>query len=215
MMESLTKRQLEALQAVAKFWRQGRAPTTGELLQELGITNVTGLGDLLRPIERKGYLTIQGGTRGRQRHIELTPQGRSQTGFGLPILGEIPAGPLAEAIQQSDDWIESAGSLLSPRSDDFFLRVKGDSMIGAGILTGDLVLLRPNVAVRSGEVVAAQICESEDDVVEATLKHLDFLDGGKVVRLRAANPDFPDREFPAHNVTVAGVFRGLIREFGH
>lgn len=211
-MEQLTHRQNQLLQAIAKSWREGRAPTTGELLQELGITNVTGLGDLLRPVERKGYITIAGGVRGRQRHIELTPQGRMQSGLGFPILGEIPAGPLQEAIQQSGEWIDGAGALLRPQKGDFFLRVKGDSMIGAGILTDDLVLLRPGIEVRSGEIVAAQICEAEGAAVESTLKHLDFTEGGATVRLRAANPAYPDREFPAQCVTVAGAMRGLIRE---
>ncbi|HEX8465152.1 MAG TPA: S24 family peptidase [Abditibacterium sp.] len=210
-MTDLTTRQEEALQAVAKYWRQGRAPTTGELLQELNIVNVTGLGDLLRPLERKGFVSIQGGVRGRQRLIELTPQGRAQTGFGLPVLGAIPAGPLREAIQESAQWIEGAGALLRTQPGDFLLRVEGDSMSGAGILPGDYVQLRPGVAVRSGEIVAAQICEDEGERVEATLKHLDYVEGEATVRLRAANPLYPDREFSARCVTVAGVFRGLIR----
>jgi repressor LexA len=210
-MEPLTHRQDQLLQAIAKFWRQGRAPTTGELLQELGIVNVTGLGDLLRPVEKKGYITIQGGVRGRQRHIELTGPGRAHTGLGIPLVGAIPAGPLQEAIQQTAEWIDSADTLLRPRKGDFFLQVEGDSMIGAGILPGDLVLLRPGIEYRSGEIVAAQICESEGAVVESTLKYLDFTAGEATKRLRAANPAYPDREFPAGCVTVAGVYRGLIR----
>lgn len=210
-MESLTKRQEETLRAVAKFWRQGRAPTTGELLEELGIVNVTGLGDLLRPLERKGFVSIEGGVRGRQRRIELTPQGRATTGFGLPVLGAIPAGPLREAIQDTAQWIDGAGALLRTQPDDFLLRVEGDSMTGAGILPGDYVQLRPGIAVRSGEIVAAQICESEGASIEATLKYLDYVEGEDSVRLRAANPAYPDREFSAQCVSVAGVFRGLIR----
>lgn len=210
-MKEITARQDEALKIIASFWRQGRAPTTGELLEALGIVNVTGLGDLLRPLERKGFVSIQGGVRGRQRLIELTSQGRAQTGFGLPILGAIPAGPLREAIQESAQWIDGAGALLRTLPGDFLLRVEGDSMNGAGILPGDYVQLRPGIAVRSGEIIAAQICEDEGERVEATLKHLDFTEGGETVRLRAANPLYPDREFSARCVTVAGVFRGLIR----
>lgn len=210
-MNEPTKRQLETLEAVAKFWRQGRAPTTGELLEELGIVNVTGLGDLLRPLERKGFLAIEGGVRGRQRRIELTPHGRAATGFGLPVLGAIPAGPLREAIQENAQWIDGAGALLRTQPGDFLLRVEGDSMSGAGILPGDYVQLRPGIAVRSGEIVAAQICEAEGASVEATLKYLDYIEGEKTVRLRAANPAYPDRAFAAQCISIAGVFRGLIR----
>jgi repressor LexA len=212
-MKPLTQRQREALEAVAFFWKQGRPPTTGELLARLGLATESGLSDLLRPLREKGCIEVHGGVRGRQRLIELTSRGRAEVGFGVPVLGEIPAGPLREAVQEANEWVEGAGALLRVRSGDFFLRVRddGDSMTGAGILPGDLVLLRPDVEVRSGEIVAAQICEDASGRVEATLKHLDFLPDKRTVRLRAANPAYPDREFDAACVRVAGAFRGLVR----
>lgn len=199
------------MQTVARFWKEGRSPTTAELLQALHLATLSGLDDLLRPVERKGFIHIERPGKGQQRRFELTPQGRAATGFGLPVLGAIPAGPLREAIQESAQWIDGAGALLRTLPGDFLLRVEGDSMSGAGILPGDYVQLRPGVAVRSGEIVAAQICEEESELVEATLKHLDYVEGAETVRLRAANPLYPDREFSARCVTVAGVFRGLIR----
>lgn len=213
-MKGLTTRQNEVLGTIADFWRAGRAPTTGELLGALHLATESGLTDLLRPLQAKGCILVTGGVRGRQRLIELTPQGRALTGFGLPVLGAIPAGPLREAIQENAQWIENAGALLRTQPGDFLLRVEGDSMKEAGILGGDYVQLRPGIAVHSGEIVAAQICEAEGAAVEATLKFLDYVEGGKTVRLRAANPAYPDREFDASCVSVAGVFRGLIRTGG-
>ena len=180
-------------------------------MQRLRLATLSGLDDILRPVESKGFIHVVRPGRGKQRRFELTALGRSQTGFGLPVLGSIPAGPLREAIQSADQWLDGANALLRPRPGDFLLRVEGDSMVGVGILEGDYVQLRPGIAVRSGEVVAAQICESEGAAVEATLKHLDYVEGAETVRLRAANPAYPDREFPARCVTVAGVFRGLMR----
>ena len=84
-------------------------------------------------------------------------------------------------------------------------------MTGAGILPGDYVQLRPDVRVRSGEIVAAQLCDQGSGSVEATLKYLDFEEGAPTVRLRAANPAYADREVEAACVTVAGAFRGLVR----
>lgn len=84
-------------------------------------------------------------------------------------------------------------------------------MTGAGILPGDYVQLRHGVQVRSGEIVAAQLCDEGSGQVEATLKYLDFEEGSPTMRLRAANPAYPDREVEAACVTVAGVFRGLVR----
>ncbi len=210
-MKPLTQRQLEALQAIAHFWRLGRPPTTGELRERLHLKTESGLSDLLRPLRDKGFITVAGGVRGRQRLIELTAPGRAQTGLGIPVLGEIPAGSLAEAIQQTDEWLEDVGSLLKLRADDFLLRVRGDSMIGAGILPGDYVQLRPGIQPTSGEIVAAQICDAGSGDVEATLKYLDFVRGAPTVKLRAANPDYPTREFDSSCVSVAGVYRGLVR----
>lgn len=210
-MKPLTQRQNEALQSIARFWKAGRAPTTGELLRDLHLATESGLSDLLRPLRDKGFIEVQGGIRGRQRLIQLTSKGRAQTGFGVPVLGEIPAGPLREAIQSSGEWLEGVGALLNWSENDFLLRVSGDSMSGAGILPGDYVQLRQGVQVRSGEIVAAQVCDEGSGQIEATLKHLDFEEGAPTVRLRAANPAYAEREVEAACVTVAGVFRGLVR----
>lgn len=210
-MKDLTKRQDEALQSIARFWKMGRAPTTGELLNALHLATESGLTTLLRPLRDKGFIIVEGGVQGRQRLIELTGKGRSHTGFGIPVLGTIPAGPLQEAIQHTSEWLDGVGSLLSWKEEDFLLRVQGDSMTGAGILPGDYVQLRPGVQVRSGEIVAAQLCDDGRGVMEATLKFLDFEQGATTMRLRAANPAYPDREVEAACLTVAGVFRGLVR----
>jgi len=207
----LTGRQEEALQAIGRSWREERAPTTGELVDALRLAGESGLTALLRPLAEKGYIAVEGGVRGRQRRIELTASGRARLQFGVPVLGSIPAGPLAEAVQQTGEWFPSLASALPYRPGDFALRVQGDSMIGAGILPGDLVLLRPGIEARSGEIVAAQVHDEAAGQVEATLKYLDFVTGRATVWLRAANPEYPDREVDAAHLTIAGVFRGLIR----
>ena len=181
------------------------------MLKALGLATESGLSDLLRQLREKDFITIAGGVRGRQRLIELTTQGRARTGFGVPILGEIPAGPLAEAIQDCDEWLDGFGPLLKARPGDFGLRVKGYSMIGDGIMPGDKVLLRPGIAWRPGEIVAAQIHGEDESSYEGTLKHIDLLNNGKTVRLRASNSEYNDMEFDARQVSIAGVFRGLVR----
>ncbi len=210
-MKNLTLRQLETLHAIARFWREGRPPTTGELLQVLHLATESGLSALLHSLQNKGCIQVTGGVRGRQRLIELTPRGRAQSGLGLPILGEIPAGPVSEAIQECEEWLDGAHLLLQARPGDFGLRVKGDSMTGDGILPGDRVLLRPGIEWRPGEIVAAQIRHEARGVYEGTLKHLDLLDGGQTVRLRASNPAYEPLLFDARVVSVAGVYRGLVR----
>ena len=85
------------------------------------------------------------------------------------------------------------------------LRVHGHSMTGDGILPGDLVLLRPNIALSLGEIAAVQVGE------DATLKHVHQQPGERVVTLRASNPDYQDMIVPADEVHIVGAYRGLVR----
>jgi SOS-response transcriptional repressor LexA len=138
----------------------------------------------------------------------------------LPILGAIPAGPLEEVIAQND--VESVGvdAVLRSQPGDFLLRIQGDSMVGDGILDGDLVLLRPGVEVHAGEIAAVLSTGAGGDC-EATLKRIFWRTrAGKnvpphqaeEVLLRASNPAYPDLILPAPGVRIAGVFRGLVRQ---
>lgn len=91
----------------------------------------------------------------------------------LPLLGTIPAGPLAEVIARQETAFEavSIGDLLRHREGDFLLRITGDSMVGDGIFDGDLVLLRPGIEVQQGEI-AAVIWSGSGAECEATLKRV-------------------------------------------
>lgn len=211
-METLSARQLELLEQLSACWASGQQPTTGELIAALGLARESSLTRLLEGLQEKGFVQVTGGVRGRQRRIELTRSGKAMTGLGLPVLGSIPAGPLREAVQSSDEWLDNASEVLRTQPGDYLLRVQGDSMLGAGILPEDLVLLRPNVNWRSGEIVAAQVLDEISGTMEATLKYIEHRNGSATVKLRAANPLYPDRELPAAHVTVAGVYRGLIRQ---
>ena len=84
-------------------------------------------------------------------------------------MGRIAAGLLHEALAQPEEFVDSA-MLLPHQAGDFLLRVTGDSMIGDGIVEGDLVLLRPDQEVGWGEIAAAYV----GDAFEATLKHCLF-----------------------------------------
>lgn len=126
---------------------------------------------------------------------------------GTPVLGRIPAGPMAEAIQQAEGFVD-CGTVLSTKADDFLLLVRGESMQCAGecsIEDGDLVLIRPGVRPNNGEICAVLVGE------ESALKKLYYEPGATQVRLHSANPNYQDRLVPAQDVRVIGVFRGLVR----
>lgn len=196
-------------QALLKLEKEGEPGFVPDLVRTLGYAAESSLTATLRVMERRGLLSIKGGgARGRSRMVALTAQGRHMLGAGgLPVLGAIPAGPLAEAIESSDD-VRNPGDLLPWRDGDFLLRVKGDSMVGDGIFDGDLVLIRPDVALQPGEIAAVVLEDSQD----STLKRV--FPKGKTVVLRASNERYPDLVVPAETVRIAGVFRGLIRHVG-
>lgn len=239
LLSSLSAAHRRVLEAVLRREAQRQPNFISELLQELGLKTRSGLGPTLHRMERLGVIEIQGGgAKGRQRLVVSTAKGRllgaAGTGGGtfpaatpypylrpLPILGAIPAGPLEEVIAQADTESVGIDAVLRSRAGDFLLRIKGDSMVGDGILEGDLVLLRPGVEAHPGEI-AAVIATGAGGDCEATLKRIFWRRQGKSVPpaladevvLRASNPAYEDLVFPASSIRIAGVFRGLVRQGG-
>ncbi|MDQ3812713.1 MAG: transcriptional repressor LexA [Armatimonadota bacterium] len=207
-MKALTIRQQELLTLIARCWKEEAAPVVMELARQMGLSAEPSLTPILKALEKKGYIAIQGGIRGRQRLIQLTAKGKIATQRpGLPVLGCIIAGPLSEALQQAEAFVENLDDVLPYQPGDFLLVVRGDSMIGDGIYEGDKVLLRPNVQIYNGEIAAVHVGEDYC----ATLKRVYFKAGRKMLYLRASNPAYEDTVRPAADVKIAGVFRGLVR----
>jgi len=203
----LTDAQRRIASLLAAWEREGRPALVPQMLSKLSLSGISSLTDTLHRMKRNGYINVHGGgARGRPRVVELTPKGRLAVGSGgIPVLGEVPAGPLAAALSEPMSIMEE-DELLSWRPGDFLLRVKGDSMIGDGILPGDFVLLRPDIDCGQGEIAAVH---ARDDY-EGTLKHV-FVEANQV-RLRSSNPACEDIIVPSREWRgVAGVFRGLVR----
>jgi repressor LexA len=178
-----------------------------DLVRELGLAGESSVTPTIRMMRQRGFLEIHGGGKQRAyRVLNLTRKGREAIGAGgLPIVGRIAAGLLHEALAQPEEFLDS-NMMLPHQGGDFLLRVTGDSMVGDGIVEGDLVLLRPNEEVGWGEIAAAYV----GDAFEATLKHV--YAEKSVVRLKASNPAYEDIVVPQSEWRgVAGVYRGLIR----
>lgn len=205
---SLTPAHLRILQAISRCLENDGHASISELVADLKLAGDTSLSPTLKIIERNGFIKIHGGgKRGRRRLVTLTERGKASLGFRtLRVLGSIPAGPLAEALDQCETVIEDR-DLLPYKPGDFLLVVQGDSMIGDGILPGDKVLLRPDAQVRNGEIAAVHV---GDDYL-ATLKHVHFGPGRGKVTLKASNPVYKDIVVSAKDVKVAGIYKGLIR----
>lgn len=207
-MNTLTTRQTELLERIARCWEEGVAPVVSELAWAMNYAGQSSVTPMLESLRRKGLIEVLGGVRGRQRQILLTPQGKALTQKpGLPVVGSIAAGPLGESLQNVHLFAEALQDVLPFESGDFLLEVKGDSMIGDGIWEGDRVLLRPNVPVSNGEIAAVHVGEE----YSATLKRVFFHPGKEMLELRASNPKYEALILPAEKASVVGVFRGLVR----
>ena len=123
----------------------------------------------------------------------------------LPLLGRIAAGTPIEAIQHERDRVMVPESMLGA-GEHYLLEVNGDSMINAGILDGDYVVIRKTDTAQSGEIVVALVMGEE-----ATLKRLRRK--GASVALEAANPAYETRIFGPDQVEVQGKLVGLMRRY--
>ena len=176
------------------FRRRGEMPELSDLARELGMHYVS-LKQHLEALDRKGYIGFESRGRGRSPLLTLPAQAT-----GVPVLGDIPAGPLSEAAAHAESYLPLAG-LTRAR---FALRVHGDSMADL-IQNGDVVVFEKREPYRSGEICAVRVGESE-----VTLKYLDRIGAGQYA-LRPHNADYPTVQAHAAEVAIEGVYLGLLR----
>jgi repressor LexA len=143
--------------------------------------------------------------RGRTNFRPSVVSADARENEGVPILGRIAAGAPIEAIQNEIGRIAAPPDLLTS-GEHFALEVKGDSMIGAGILDGDVVILKRGDTADSGDIVVALV-----DAEEATLKRL--RKRGNSIALEAANPAYETRIFGPDRVRIQGKLVAMIRRY--
>ena len=197
----LTERQQQILDFIRdQQATRGITPSRAEIQKHFGFASVNAVTDHLKALEKKGALQRPANT---ARGLVLTDSYRDKAMIEIPIYGSIAAG-LPETQQQQPDGCISVDveTLRLPKGARIFaLKVRGDSMIGAGILSGDIVVLEFREA-RNNEIVAALIDG------ETTLKRY-VVHRGKPF-LKAENPRFPNL-IPAHELVIHGVQVALLR----
>jgi repressor LexA len=198
----LTPRQRQVLTFVREHQAaHGVAPSTREIQARFGFASQTAAVDHLRALERKGALRRLA----RKARAILAPEPQAPpTAFAqIPLYGTIPAGfPVAaEQERESVISVDLAALRVSPHTPVFAVRVRGDSMIAASILDGDIVFVTPGTP-RNGQIVAALIDG------ESTLKR--FVTHRGRAFLRAENPRYPDL-LPAESLVIQGLMVGLLR----
>jgi repressor LexA len=226
----LTRKQLELLRFIhERLTESGVPPSFDEMKDALDLRSKSGIHRLITALEERGFIRR---LPNRARAIEVIKQpegtGRAR-GFtpsviegnlgrvrataddeggrpvAVPVMGRIAAGTPIEAIQTRSHTINIPPDLLST-GDHFALEVRGDSMIDAGILDGDTVLVRRTEQADTGDIVVALI-----DNEEATLKR--FRRRGASIALEPANSSHEVRILPPNRVKIQGKLVGLFRKY--
>jgi repressor LexA len=230
----LTTKQHELLVFIDKHLRQtGCSPSFEEMKDALDLRSKSGIHRLITALEERGFLRRH---KHRARALEVvrlsedfSPE-RPETGFtpnvirgdfsgklpgvraandaaavSLPLYGKIAAGLPIEALQDDGNQIEVPATLLG-NGDHFALEVEGDSMIEAGILDGDTVIIRKGEIAENGQIIVALVDENE-----VTLKRLRRR--GQSIALEPANVRFETKIFPADRVKVQGRLIALLRKY--
>jgi repressor LexA len=199
-MDDLTSRQRETLDFITLFIENnGYPPSLREIAASLKINGTRGVLGHLEALERKGYLKKDAGS---SRGIALTSH--FSRSVPLPIAGTVRAGRLHPAMEDVQGYFAvDRGEVKGEGC--FFLRVKGDSMIGAGILDGDLALIRPQPTAGNRDIVVVMV------EGEATLKQ--FFRESDHIRLQPANPAMEAIIVgPERDVAIIGKVIGIYRQ---
>ena len=208
--KELTSRQEEILEYIKKYSKENRMPpTVREIGNHFEISSTNGVRAILAALIKKGYINRSPRLSRGIEVIDSDKNGNAAEApsntIEIPIVGRVAAGTPILAVQNLEGTVTIDRDFLACRSDVFALRVKGDSMINAGIFDGDLIFARQQKTAERGEIIVAQIDN------EATVKYYHPL--ADHVELRPANPRYRpiivknDKDF-----TIAGKLIGVMRK---
>jgi len=232
----LTRKQFELLRFIhERLTETGVPPSFDEMKDALDLRSKSGIHRLITALEERGFIrrlpnraraieviklpesvahgigngrrgftpTVIEGELGRVR--QTSEDDNSGRPIAVPVMGRIAAGTPIEAIQTRSHTINMPPDLLSA-GEHFALEVRGDSMIEAGILDGDIALIRRSESAETGDIVVALI-----DDEEATLKR--FRRRGASIALEPANTAYEVRILPPNRVRIQGRLVGLFRRY--
>ena len=205
MAKGLTKRQQEILQYIQDYVRkEGYPPSIREIGRDFEIGSLRGVTVHLDALERKGYISRSNTPRSIKVTHDVTP---APVGVRmLPLVGSIAAGIPILAEQQVEDTFPVPAEMVRNVPDAFLLQVKGDSMIGDGILPRDLVVIKPQKTANQGDLVAALLGD------EATVKRISY--DRDAVRLLPSNSAYEPIIVDRDDSAIIGKVIGLIRDYG-
>ena len=199
-MEKLTARQQQVLDVVRQHINEtGYPPTRADIARELGFKSANAAEEHLKALARKGAIEI---IPGASRGIRLPHSA------GIPIVGRVAAGNPVLAEENIEDYCNLSPSFFKPTA-DYFLQVRGDSMIEVGIFDGDLLAVHSTPVAKNGDIVVARI----DD--EVTVKRLHKTRQKHLLELLPENSDYEpivvdlrEQQFAIEGLSVGVLRRG-------
>jgi repressor LexA len=203
-MDDITARQRRILEFIKKTVQErGYPPTVREIGEAVGLTSSSSVHAQLANLQRRGLIKRDPS---KPRAMELQGPGSSRRGgVNVPVVGRIAAGAPVMADQNVEDWLQVPAGYASD-ADHFALRVQGDSMLGAGILDGDVVIVKSQDSAHEGDIVAALLPGPAED--EATIKRL-HVEDGRVVLI----PENPAMEpLPMPDGRIVGKVVAVLRK---
>lgn len=205
-MEKLTVKQERVLKAVKKFFAEkGYPPTVRDLCNLTGLSSTATVHVHLDHLQRKGYIKKD---KDKNRTMELLVPNeyakQDDSVVSIPLLGRASCGNPIEAIENPDEYLDVPSFMLNPKKETFSLNVTGDSMINAGILDNDIVLVEKKKTCNNGEIVVAM-----NDDNEVTIKRF-YKENGHI-RLQPENDLL--EPIILDNCTILGKVTALYRKF--
>ncbi len=203
-MRPITQQQQRVLDFIREHVaEQGWPPTQAEIARGLGFRSANAAVDHVRALKKKGYIDIAPGV---ARGIRLVTPHSADV---LPLIGSVAAGQPILAVENIEEQVDLAPTAFTPRA-DFLLRVRGESMIDAGIRPNDLLAIHSTHEVNNGQIAVVRIDN------EVTVKH--YFRSRDKITLKPANMDpcFAAQSYDLHRDTIVleGLVVGLLR-LGH
>ncbi len=201
-MQEITEKQKKLLNFIINEIRENNLPPSlSEMAAYLKVSSKNAVAKLLDQLEEKEYIAISGKARGI-KILESLGQSIQKGLISVPILGNIQAGMPMLAEEHIEDWINLPQTLVRGRRDVFLLRVRGDSMKNAGILEGDLVIVKPTKEAKNNDIVVALLHD------EATVKR--FIKIQSRAYLKPENDNYKNI-YPQSEWSIQGRVVGVIR----
>jgi len=205
MSEVLTEKQEAVLRYIEDYQMEhGSSPSLREMREFFGVSSDNSILKHLKALEEKGCITKDDTPRGIKL-LSIVKERLQSNEFKLPLLGMVPAGGPILTEEYIESWLNIGEDAIYRYKDSYLLRVKGESMMDAGIFDGDILVVCGSLEAREGDIVVALI--DNENTVKRYMK-----DSNGHVYLKPENSNY-ENIYPEGNLCTQGVVTGLLRYY--